>query len=363
MSNWKECKNILVIRLDNMGDLIMNNAALQELKFAIPDCKVTLLASEMAIPIIPFLGTVDDYMQYDAPWMKLAGQDSAEGTEVLINEIRSRQFDGCLIFNVYSQNPMAAILLAFLAGIPRRAAYMRENPYSLLTDWIPDKEPLFQVKHQITRDLDLLRHLGISYENSRLPSLKNIPQKVSLNLPTAKSKRVVLNYDVSEEKRRIAVKIAQELTQKLIDLDYQVVLIGKNDSDYLRASRQNLSSSNLINLIGMTSIADLLALLQNSDAVITVNTAVAHIGCALAKPTLVLYAQTNPQHIPWSQDSDFILYPVRSTMRSKNTINTFVDKQSKPSQNMALRTNIILQKFSVLLANAAQQQGLVQQAD
>ncbi|WP_341832197.1 hypothetical protein AACH28_02955 [Sphingobacterium thalpophilum] len=109
---------MLIIRLDNMGDLIMSNAALQEIKSANGNCKITLLASEMAVPIIPYLGTVDDYIQYDAPWMKLSSHDTVASTEALIKTIKNRQFDSCIIFNVYSQNPMASIMLAYLAEIP-----------------------------------------------------------------------------------------------------------------------------------------------------------------------------------------------------------------------------------------------------
>ncbi|WP_293908175.1 glycosyltransferase family 9 protein [Sphingobacterium sp. UBA5670] len=349
MDEWKDCRNMLIIRLDNMGDLIMNNAAFQQIKTNMPHCKITLLASEMAIPIIPFLGTVDAYIQYDAPWMKLSKQDSATCTEALIADIREKQFDACIIFNVYSQNPMAAIMLAYLADIPKRAAYMRENPYTLLTHWIPDEEPLFQVRHQITRDLELVKYLGISTLNSCLPSLKIPSGKFSVSISNPAIKPVIVNYDVSEEKRRIPIEVARALIEKLLELNFQVVLVGKENNDYLRSCSSIPNSQNLTNLIGATSVCDLLQLVQQAAAVITVNTGVAHISCALQRPTLVLYAQTNPQHIPWSRDSDFILYPVSSSAQSKNTINTFVDRQNGTSEIAPLTTAIILEKFHALL--------------
>lgn len=349
MGQWKDCRNLLVIRLDNMGDLIMNNAALQEIKHQMPSCKITLLASKMAIPIIPYLGTIDDYIQYDAPWMKLTEQDSAASTEALIHVIKALHFDGCLIFNVYSQNPMAAIFLAYMAGIPKRAAYMRENPYALLTDWVPDQEPLFQVQHQIIRDLGLLTHLGISSHTNRLPTLKMPDHPCSLRLAAPLSHYIILNYDVSEEKRRIPVEIAQELIQKLLDLHHPVLLVGKNDNDYLAACRKNIGSRQLFNLIGKTSIPDLLSLVKGARAVITVNTGLVHMACALKTPTLVLYAQTNPQHIPWSQESTFILYPVSAGKRSKNSINIFVDQQHTQAEYTPFTVDTILEKFSELL--------------
>ena len=361
MDKWKDCKNMLIIRLDNMGDLIMNNAALQQIKANMPHCKITLLASKMAIPIIPFLGTVDAYIQYDAPWMKLSNQDSAARTEALVANIKEKQFDSCIIFNVYSQNPMAAILLAYLAGIPKRAAYMRENPYSLLTHWVPDKEPLFQVKHQITRDLELVKYLGISHLSSCLPTLKMPSGRLSIFLPKPDLKRVILNYDVSEEKRRIPIEVARELLEKLLGLNFQVVLVGKENNGYLRSCSSVDSSPKLVNLIGKTSVRDLLLVVQQADAVITVNTGVAHISCALQRTTLVLYAQSNPQHIPWSRDSDFILYPVSPSALSKNTINIFVDKQNRGSKIVPLTTAVILKKFQALLGRNGTKKELMEE--
>lgn len=349
MSKWKDCKNLLVIRLDNMGDLIMTNAALQEIKLQMPQCKITLLTSAMALPIVPYLGTVDESIQYDAPWMKLLDRADVSHTESLVAELRRSKFDGCLIFNVYSQNPMPAIMLAYLAGIPKRAAYLRENPYTLLTDWIPDKEPLFYVQHQISRDLALLGHVGISHNLNRLPELILPSKSETLTLPAAFNQRILLNLDVSEEKRRIPANVGKELIQELLNQGHQVVMAGKEDNDYLRSCRSDIRSEQLINLIGVTDIKQLLLLISDSDAVVSVNTGVAHIACALKKTILVLYAQTNPQHIPWSQNSDFILYPIPATMQSKNTINIFVDKKHSPAKTAALRVSVIMKKLGFLL--------------
>src|SRR5690606_37479880 len=141
MKSWVDCKNLLVIRLDNMGDLIMNNAALMELREKLPECRVTLLTSSVAAPVIPYLGTIDNHIVFDAPWMKLNNTGQATDILHLVETLRTYQFDGCIIFSVYSQNILATALLAYLAEIPLRTAYCRENPYQLLTHWFPDPEP------------------------------------------------------------------------------------------------------------------------------------------------------------------------------------------------------------------------------
>ena len=45
-----------------------------------------------------------------------------------------------MIFTVYSQSPLPSAMICYLADIPLRLAHCRENPYHLLTDWVPDPE-------------------------------------------------------------------------------------------------------------------------------------------------------------------------------------------------------------------------------
>ena len=145
---WTECKNILCIRPDNIGDLLMTTPALKALKETF-SCKITILTSSMASRIALSIPVIDDVMAIDLPWVKT--KSSTNNQKIfyeLVNEIEKRQFDAAIIFTVYSQNTMPSILLAYLAGIPKRLAYCRENPYELLTDWVPDKEPYSVVQHQ-----------------------------------------------------------------------------------------------------------------------------------------------------------------------------------------------------------------------
>ncbi len=58
-------------------------------------------------------------------------------------------FDAAVIFTVYSQNPLPAAFLCYLAGIPLRLAHCRENPYQFLTDWVKDTEPEQNVRHEV----------------------------------------------------------------------------------------------------------------------------------------------------------------------------------------------------------------------
>lgn len=75
----------------------------------------------------------------------------------MIDTLRDQAFDAAVVFTVYSQNPLPTAMLLYQAGVPRIAGYCRENPYGLMTDWLPDPEPLSEIRHEVTRQLDLVR--------------------------------------------------------------------------------------------------------------------------------------------------------------------------------------------------------------
>src|SRR3546814_6970097 len=86
----------------------------------------------------------------------------------MIERLRAGRFDACVIFTVYSQAPLPAALLAYLAGIPLRLAHCREHPYGLLTDWVPESEPERETRNEVRRQLDLVETVGALPESERL---------------------------------------------------------------------------------------------------------------------------------------------------------------------------------------------------
>jgi ADP-heptose:LPS heptosyltransferase len=70
MKDWKNCTNILCIRADNMGDVLMSTPALRALKETF-GCKITLLTSAMGNVITPFIAEIDETIVAGLPWIKI----------------------------------------------------------------------------------------------------------------------------------------------------------------------------------------------------------------------------------------------------------------------------------------------------
>jgi len=330
--SWFDCKKILCIRADNMGDLIMTTPALRALKETF-DCSLTILTSKMGNLIAPFIREIDDVIVHDLPWIKTNDLSNPDTLFSLIEKIKKQNFDAAIIFTVYSQNPLPAAMLTFMAKIPKRLAYCRENPYSLLTDWVVEKEPLDFIQHQVQRDLDLVSTVGATTENDVLSITVNERaiisafEKLSGIRFSNNNEWIIFHPGVSEEKRKYPVKYWIELGKNITkQLGKKILITGSaSEKDLAETIQQGIGRDAYV-AAGLFTIEEFIAIVKETPLVISVNTATVHIAAATQTPAIVLYALTNPQHTPWKAPSKVFPFPVDEALKSNNVIINYVNK-------------------------------------
>ncbi|WP_207533193.1 glycosyltransferase family 9 protein [Desertivirga arenae] len=353
-SDWSLCRNILVIRPDNMGDLLMSSPAIRALKESF-NASITVLTSSMAAGIAKMIPEIDEILVYDVPWVKSNNLVTEDSFSEIISLIKDKAFDAAVIFTVYSQNPLPTAMLAFLAGIPRRLAYCRENPYGLLTDWFPDPEPFTLIKHQVRRDLDLVALVGASTRNLSL-SLK-VDQAVSSELQgklegegvDIQKPYLILHPGVSEKKREYAPEKWIE-TGKLLAQDYQLLITGGPSERNLTEEIKLGIGSNAFSLAGKVNLKEFILLIDNARVVVSVNTGTIHIAAATSTPLVVLYAFSNPQHFPWNSTGAVLLYDIAEDLRSKNEIIRYVNDLYIPAQERIVSPQDIIGEVQQIIA-------------
>lgn len=333
MIDWKDCKNILVIRADNMGDLLMSSPAIRALKETF-HCNITLLTSSMGNTIAPYLKEIDQTIVANLPWVKTKHPADPKAFKLLTEQLQQSKYDGAVIFTVYSQNPLPAALLAFISGIPKRLAYCRENPYHLLTNWLVEKEPYTFIRHQVKRDLHLVSTIGAETENQKIQidisekAKKRVVEKlIALGVDPGKD-WLILHPGVSEKKREYPENGWIETGKLLRDrLGYQLLITGSAAEKAMCNNIKNGISENAFSLGGEFSIEEFIALISLAPLVISVNTGTTHIASATQTPVIVLYALTNPQHTPWQVNSAALFFSVKEDLRSKNEVVNYVSQQ------------------------------------
>jgi lipopolysaccharide heptosyltransferase II len=303
---WEAAKRILCVRLDALGDVLMTTPAIRALKESQPLRSVTLLTSAAAAAAARLVPEIDEILIYEAPWMKASSALSSSAPDLeMIKTLCAARFDAAIIFTVYSQNPLPAALLCYLADIPLRIAHCRENPYRLLTDWVREIEPDTGWRHEVQRQLDLVAVIGASTENQRL-SL-NIPAQARATVDALLAQLLedgqpwlVIHPGATAASRRYPPEGFAAVARRAVqDLRYAVVFTGQAAELELTESIQISAGVRSHSLVGQLDFAGFAALLARTRLLISNNTGAVHVAAALGTPVVDLYALTNPQHTPW----------------------------------------------------------------
>ena len=323
-----------------MGDVLMSQPAMRALKESVPGRKITLLTSAAGACIAPFIPEVDETIPFDVPWVKTTETNGAQRLLALAGKLQALQLDAAVIFTVYSQNPLPAGMLCYLAGIKAVLGYCRENPYQLINQWVPDREPLDCVVHEVERQLRLVGMAGAETSDARL--LLKIPEKTRkeatdrirdrLNAAgiQAGMRWLVLHAGVSEEKRLYPASAYITACQSLIRQGYKILLTGSgSERGYVDQIARQLGDA-AINVAGELSIAELIVLVEAAPVLISNNTGPVHIAAAVGTPVVVLYAMTNPQHTPWQVPGKVLYFEVLPELRTKNRLLQSFPEPSTP---------------------------------
>lgn len=284
LSPWLNARNLLVLRLDNIGDVLMTAPALQAIKETSPHTRLTLMASPTGALAAPLLPWVDEVLPWRVLWQAL-GQPPGDVEQelALIDTLKSRQFDGVIIFTSFKQSPHPAALICQMAGIPLRLGASQETG-ECLTQRIAD---LPGDLHQVERNLRLVETAGFRVQNRHLslaiPPSAHVPAGPYLLLnPWASCPSRM--YDL--ERFAIAARILADKT------GWPVVVTGTVKDRAAATPLLVTLGPHAIDLIGQTSLGDLVALVAKARLLLSNNTSTMHIADATQTPSVILFAGT-----------------------------------------------------------------------
>lgn len=281
---WQTARNLLILRLDNIGDVLMTAPALQALKAWHPDTRLILLASPAGSLTAPVLPWVDEVIPWRTLWQALeTPPGDADREWELIATLKARNFDGAIIFTSFKQSPHPPAFICQMAEIPLRLGASQESG-ECLTHRVSH---LPHDLHQVERNLQLIEAVGFEVSDRHLslhisPS-DLIPPKpyLLLNPWTSCPSRT---YPL--EKMAIAARTLSDKT------GYPVVVTG---TDKYREAAQPLLEvlgDRAIDYIGKTNLSDLVALVAQAQLLLSNNTSTMHIADATQTPSVILFAGT-----------------------------------------------------------------------
>ncbi|GAC1388353.1 MAG: glycosyltransferase family 9 protein [Ktedonobacteraceae bacterium] len=309
---WQAVKKVLLVRLDNLGDVLLTTPAFHAVKTSLPQASLTLLTSSVGAQVAALNPDIDDVIVYSAPWMdpwQKMPQDSKREQHI-IAEIKARHFDGAIIFTSFRQSPLPSAYLCYLADIPLRVAASIDGPGSLLTTRHKHPDTII---HEVEHNLNLVRVLGMDTEDCDLvltvpnEAKHAIAHVLATSVPTSNAHPlVVVHPGCTMPARTYPWEMYALVIDVLIEqLGAFVVVTGTNDERSLveqilkqvRAENRHAA----VAMAGTLPFPVFCALIQTADLTITNNTGPMHVSAAVKTPVIALFALTNPpeQWGPW----------------------------------------------------------------
>jgi len=294
--------------------------ALHAIKQSLPDVELSLLASPAGAQVARLNRDIDQVIVHESPqidpWCRLPLNSERELR--LIAFLKERYFDAAIIFNSFRQTPLPAAYMCYLAGIPLRLAASTDGCGSLLTTRHKHPERLM---HEVERGLDLVSAIGCRTDAAEL--VLEVPEQAramirdwhegagapSLDMQrqtTADSPLIVVHPGCTMPARTYPWERYAEIVDLLAEyLGATVILTGSEDERPLveriwKCVRpQNRAAA--FPLDRTLQFAELCALIERADLVVTNNTGPMHIAAAVKTPVVALFALTNPpeQWGPW----------------------------------------------------------------
>jgi lipopolysaccharide heptosyltransferase II len=329
---WRAARRVLLLRLDNLGDVLMTTPAFAAVRESLPEAHLALLAAPSAQALGPHLPMLDEVIAFNAPWVKagaaaLAGQPQGEAERELLQQLLAARFDAAIVFTVSTQSALPAALMCRLAGIPLVLAHVRERAYGLLSDEVHDRDEIGPgMRHEVRRQLDLVGRVGLRTRDERLRFHLRADDvdaaRLALSAAGVDPDRpyVLVHPGASAASRRYpaaAFGAAAALLNRE-GLDAQIVFCaGPGESDLLDEAAAALGGAGHV-LAPLRQLGLLAALVAGARLLVGNNSGPVHLAAALGTPVVDLYALTNPQHTPWQVPARVLSHdvPCRNCLQS-----------------------------------------------
>jgi lipopolysaccharide heptosyltransferase II len=283
--------SILIILMGSIGDVARGLCLVSHIKNNLPESRVTWLVEPMCSEVVRLHPCIDKMIVFDRPRNIL-------GIRNLYKELSREHFDITLDL----QRHLKSGFFSFLSGAKRRMGFNRRNSGEF--NWIFNNEHIPYVRVEL--DLPKLYHYLKFTEYLELPE----PASLNFGFSSFNEKSNLPDIVAKLNKPFIAVVMGSSWESKdwffegyyglvkniLTSMEWPIVLLG-DGSQVSSATKlcQKLSSHELINLVGKTSITELVAVLKAAAAGVGPDSGPGHLAAAVETPYVALFGPTSPK--------------------------------------------------------------------
>lgn len=279
-------ENLLIVRTDRIGDVVLSLPLAGLVKKHFPKCKVTYLVRNYTKALVEDHPYIDDIIILNEENGKVSVKKN-------INILKQKSFDVSIV--VYPTFIISLIL--FFSKIKRRIG-TGYRWYSFLYNKKVYEHRKCAEKHELEYNINLLKQIDIDE--------KILPGSVNFNISVSRSSKekidlIFSSKEISETEKLViihpgsggsSVDLPTEkmiaLTKLLSETNSIKILITGDRAEKDLCDKFSISES-VINLAGSLNLSEMKALINRVDIFISNSTGPIHIAAALGKFTIGFY--------------------------------------------------------------------------
>ena len=286
-----EIKQILIVNLGGIGDLLLSMPALRAIRRQYPDAHIALLTIPRSIEIVKRSSYINEVFTYETGLKKFLD---------LILSLRRKSFD--MVINMRTlasfRGTLKIWLLFLVLGAKYRVGRDTEGRGFFLNMKVP--ESYIGKKHDLEYNLDIAKILGAVADDKSLEfNLTNEELEFADNFLKSRAMHdndilIGIAPGAPWPAKRWPLKNFAELIDRLSKLGYKAVIMGSREEEYLRGELRKIEGLNYISAVGETNIGQFAALMKRCSLQVTNDTGAMHIAVAVGTPVVAIFG---PSHL------------------------------------------------------------------
>ena len=288
-------REVLVLRLDRIGDVIMSLPALAELRAALPDARVRLAVGRWSAEIAES-APVNEVLVWSAPWVGRPDEGAESFAALLAKAASLRRHSLDLAIDL--QGDVRASLLLWRSGAKKRVGYANTGGRYLLSDVVALDETVSWVEQN-------RRAVACALGRAPVPAAR-LPVLTEQDRDFAG--RLIENRGLEHQRPLVAIhpsggrRIKQwpvsrwrEVAARLQrDFGATILITGSAKDAPLAGELSRGLERRPIDLTGRLALRETLALLERLDLVLSPDTGAMHMACAVDSPSVSVFGPSDP---------------------------------------------------------------------
>ena len=309
-----QVQRVLVVRLDEIGDMVLCFPLLRELRRLLPQARITLVVKPSVYNLVELCPYVDEILTYDWRVSDRFGVLRRHGRALTLacHHLLPRRFD-LAILPRWDADRYHASYVVYFSGAPWRIAYsesvtarkglINHGFDRLFTHVLRDNA----IKHQVEHNLDIIRFLGRHEQNVGLEMWIGAEDE-------AFAESLLKDHAIGPQDMLIAfapgagwpgrqwplVRFAELGRWLQAEHGARIVIVGGPGEEPLGLELQQTLGSSVVNACGKTTLRQMAALLGRCSLFVGNDAGPMHVAAATGVPVVALFGSGWYQRFaPW----------------------------------------------------------------